>query len=163
MANNIISEHESFFTSFEPRLKNRFIVYVDGLPSYIVRKISNPTLKQDSKEIPHINVSSYVKGKSTWGPMSMTLYDPISPSGAQAMMEWVRLHHESVTGRDGYMAFYKKDIVVNGLGPVGDKISEWVLKGCLITEVNFGENDWSSDDLLDVTINFQPDFCLLNY
>jgi hypothetical protein len=25
-------------------------------------------------------------------------------------MEWVRLHHESATGRDGYSDFYKKDL-----------------------------------------------------
>ena len=40
------------------------------------------------------------------------------------MIEWVRLHHESVTGRDGYSDFYKKDITFNSLGPVGDKVEE---------------------------------------
>jgi hypothetical protein len=47
-------------------------------------------------------------------------------------MEWVRLHHESVTGRDGYSDFYKKDLTFNVLGPVGDIVSEWVIKGALI-------------------------------
>jgi hypothetical protein len=42
-------------------------------------------------------------------------------------MEWVRLHHESVTGRDGYSDFYKKEITFNSLGPVGDKVEEWTL------------------------------------
>ena len=66
----------------------------------------------------------------------MTLFDPITPSGAQAVMEWVRLHHESVTGRDGYSDFYKKDLTINVLGPVGDVVSEWIIKGALITEAN---------------------------
>ncbi len=39
-------------------------------------------------------------------------------------MEWIRLGHESVTGRDGYSDFYKKDLTVNVLGPVGDKVEE---------------------------------------
>ena len=51
-------------------------------------------------------------------------------------MEWVRLHHESVTGRDGYSDFYKKDITFNSLGPVGDKVEEWTLKGTFIETVN---------------------------
>ena len=59
---------------------------------------------------------------------TMTLYDPITPSGAQAVMEWIRLHHESVTGRDGYSDFYKKDLTINVLGPVGDIVSEWIIK-----------------------------------
>ena len=47
-------------------------------------------------------------------------------------MEWVRLSHESVTGRDGYSDFYKKDIRFNALGPVGDIVEEWALKGAYI-------------------------------
>ena len=56
----------------------------------------------------------------------------IVPSGAYRVMEWVRLHHESVTGRDGYSDFYKKEIKFNLLGPVGDKVEEWILKGDFI-------------------------------
>jgi hypothetical protein len=81
----------------------------------------------------HINVQRFVKGKTTWDPISMTLFDAITPSGAQSVMEWVRLHHESVTGRDGYSDFYKKDMTVNVLGPVGDVVSEWIIKGAIIT------------------------------
>ena len=86
-----------------------------------------------------------MKGKTTWGYNSMTLFDPITPSGAQACMEWVRLHHESVTGRDGYSDFYKKDLTINVLGPVGDIVSEWIIKGALITEANFGDYSWDDD------------------
>ena len=78
------------------------------------------------------------------GRISMHLYDPITPSGAQAVMEWVRLHHESVTGRDGYADFYKKDVTINVLGPVGDKVEEWTGKGAFITEADFGTLDWTA-------------------
>ncbi len=40
-----------------------------------------------------------------------------TPSGAQSVMEWARLAHESVTGRDGYSDFYKKDLTLDILGP----------------------------------------------
>jgi hypothetical protein len=160
---NLVTEQELFFTAFEPKVKNRFVLYMDGIPSYIVNKVKRPTIKQESKKIDHINVQRYVKGKTTWGNIEMTLYDPIVPSGAQAVMEWVRLHHESVTGRDGYLEFYKKDLTLNILGPVGDKVEEWIIKGAQITDVNFGEMDWSSDDIMNITITIQPDYCVLNY
>lgn len=160
---NLVTEQELFFTAFEPKLKNRFVLYLDGIPSYIVSKVKRPTLKQESKKIDHINLQRYVKGKTTWGTIEMTLYDPIVPSGAQAVMEWVRLHHESVTGRDGYLEFYKKDLTLNVLGPVGDKVEEWIIKGAQITDVNFGEMDWSGDDIVNITVTLQPDYCVLNY
>lgn len=160
---NLVSEQELFFTAFEPKMQNRFILYMDGVPSYIVKKVSRPKLTQASKAIDHINVQRYVKGKSIWGPMTMTLYDPIVPSGAQAVMEWVRLHHESVTGRDGYLEFYKKDLTLNILGPVGDKVEEWIIKGAQITSVDFAEMDWSVDDQVEFTVEIQPDYCVLNF
>lgn len=160
---NLVSENEMFFTQFESKMKNRMVMYVDGLPSYICRKVTRPTYTAEAKEMPHINLVRYTKGRSKWGTVQLSLYDPIAPSGAQAVMEWVRLHHESVTGRDGYMDFYKKDITINMLGPVGDKVEEWILKGCIITEASFGDADWSTDDLAEISLTIQPDYCILNY
>jgi hypothetical protein len=160
---NLVTEQELFFTAFEPKTANRFILYVDGIPSYVVKGVSRPTLTQDPKQIDHINLRRFVKGKSVWGTITMTLYDPIVPSGAQAIMEWVRLHHESVTGRDGYLEFYKKDLTLNILGPVGDKVEEWIIKGAQIQEVSFGDMDWATDDPVEFQVTLQPDYCVLNY
>ena len=160
---NLVSEQELFFTAFEPKMRNRFILYMDGVPSYIVKKVSRPKLTQASKAIDHINVQRYVKGKSIWGPMTMTLYDPIVPSGAQAVMEWVRLHHESVTGRDGYSDFYKKDITFNTLGPVGDKVEEWTLKGAFISAATFGDMDWATEDPVQIELTIKYDYAILQF
>lgn len=160
---NLVEEQELFFKAFEPKMANRFILFADGLPSYVIKGVTRPTLSQEGKPLNHINVQRFVKGRSTWGAISMTLWDPIVPSGAQAVMEWVRLHHESVTGRDGYADFYKKDLTVNVLGPVGDKVEEWILKGCMITEANFGDMNFDNDDPVEIALTVQPDFCILNY
>ena len=96
--------------------------------------------------------------------VSMALYDPITPSGAQAVMEWVRLHHESVTGRDGYSDFYKKDVTINVLGPVGDVVSEWILKGSYIKDATFDGYDWSDEGTAQgISLTLAMDYCVLNF
>lgn len=160
---NIVAEQELFFKAFEPKMANRFILYVDGMPSYIIKGTSRPTLTQEAKALNHINVQRYIKGRSVWGPVNLTLFDPIVPSAAQSVMEWVRLHHESVTGRDGYSDFYKKDITINVLGPVGDKVEEWIGKGVMITESNFGEMNFDDDNPIEITMTIQADYWILNY
>ena len=160
---NLVNEQELFFKAFQPMMANRFILYADGLPSYVVKGVTRPTLTQEAKVLNHINVQRYVKGRTVWGTTQMTLFDPIVPSAAQSVMEWVRLHHESVTGRDGYADFYKKDLTINVLGPVGDKVEEWILKGCMVTEANFGDLAFDTDDPTEVTVTVQPDLCILNY
>jgi hypothetical protein len=122
------------------------------------------SLTQTAVALNHINVQRYVKGKTIWNTIQFTMYESITPSGAQAVMEWVRLGHESVTGRDGYSDFYKKDITFNVLGPVGDIVSEWIIKGAVITEVNFGDYNWDDDGTpVNIQVTVQPDYCILNY
>ena len=160
----ILDPNEIFFTAFEPKQANRFIMYIDGIPAYEIKGVSNVNLTQGSVRLNHINVQRYVKGITTWGPITFTLFDPITPSGAQATMEWVRLHHESVTGRDGYSDFYKKDLTFDVLGPVGDIVSEWIIKGAMITTVNFGDYSWDTlDTAVNITMTVQPDYCVLNF
>ena len=160
----VLDPNEIFFTAFEPKQKNRFILYVDGIPSYLIKGMGAIKITQSTVTLSHINIQRSVKGKSKWDPISMTLYDPITPSGAQSVMEWVRLHHESVTGRDGYSDFYKKDLTLNVLGPVGDVVSEWIIKGAFITDASFGDFNWEDDGAAQqIEMTIQPDYCVLNF
>ena len=160
----VLDPNEIFFTAFEPKQQNRFILYMDGIPAYIIKGVAGVNLTQDAVVLNHINVQRFVKGKSKWGEIQMTLFDPITPSGAQAVMEWVRLHHESVTGRDGYSDFYKKDLTLDVLGPVGDIVSEWIIKGAIITDANFGDYNWDTESTAqNITLTVQPDYCVLNF
>ena len=70
----------------------------------------------------------------------------------------------SVTGRDGYSDFYKKDLTFNVLGPVGDVVSEWIIKGALIESAGFGDYSWDTvDAAVPLTMTVQPDYCILNF
>ena len=160
----ILNPNEIFFTAFEPKLKNRFILYVDGIPAYLIKGVSGMGFSQEEITLNHINVYRKIKGKLKWNDLTLTLFDPITPSGAQSVMEWVRLHHESVTGRDGYSDFYKKDLVIDVLGPVGDIVGEWIIKGAYIKEANFGEYNWdTADTAVNLTMTLAIDYAVLNF
>jgi hypothetical protein len=159
----ILEFDKMFYRNFEPNLSNRFIMEVDGIESYIIKTASRPTFTSEVVELDHINIKRKIKGKSTWDDINITLYDPIVPSGAQQVMEWIRSSHESITGRDGYAAFYKKDISFYLLGPVGDKVEQWTLKGAFISSANFGELDWSGNDPLSIELTISYDYAILEY
>ena len=159
----LIDANDIMFTPFEPKLKNRFIMEIDGIPAYLIRAANRPQIDFETVELHHMNVVRYVKGKGQWQSLEITLYDPIVPSGAQSVMEWVRLHHESVTGRDGYSDFYKKDIVFNTLGPVGDKVEEWTIKGAFISAATFGDMDWATEDAINIELTIKYDYAILQF
>ena len=161
----VLDPNEIFFTAYEPKLQNRFIMYIDGIPSYIIKGVNGVGYEQGEVVLNHINTYRKVKGgRLKWNDLTVTLYDPITPSGAQAVMEWTRLHYESVTGRAGYSDFYKKDLTFNVLGPVGDIVSEWVVKGAFIKTANFGEFNWDNDTTAqNISLTLGMDYMILNF
>ena len=160
----VLNPNEIMFTAFEPKVQNRFILYIDGIPAYLIKKATAPGFEANEIILDHINVYRKVKGKIRWNDMNLELYDPIAPSGTQAVMEWARLAHESVTGRDGYSDFYKKDLRLNILGPVGDIVGEWIIKGAFVKSANFGDFDWSSGEAAaNISMTIAMDYCIANY
>ena len=160
-----ISQNDLFLNAFdwEPKYTNRFIMYIDGIPSYLIKAAARPSMTNGEIVLDHINVDRKVKGKTRWNDVSITLYDPIVPSGAQSVIDWIRLHHESLTGRDGYSTQYKKDIRFNSLSPTGEIIEEWLLKGAFIADSNFGQMDWSTEESVQIELTLKYDYAVLEF
>ena len=159
----ILDANDIMFQAFEPKVQNRFVMLIDNIPSFMIKNVKAPTFTDNVIKLDHINTYRKSRGKREWEAITMTLYETITPSGAQAVMEWARNSYESVTGRAGYSDFYKKDLTLNILGPVGDIIGEWVLKGAFLTNGDFGNYDWTSDESVEVSITVSMDYCILNY
>ena len=159
----LVDANDIMFTPFEPKLKHRYIMQIDGIPAYLIKATARPNITFEEVKLEHMNVKRFVKGKGEWQQLAVTLYDPVVPSAAQAVMEWIRLSHESVTGRDGYADFYKKDKTFHVLGPVGDVVEEWKLKGAFIQSANFGELSFESNDPVDIALTLRYDYAILQF
>ena len=151
---------------YEPLRKNRFILRFPsdlGINEWTVLSASRPQINQNVTEIQFLNTSTYVVGRYTWNTIQVTLRDPIGPSASQAVMEWIRLHSESVTGRQGYAAGYKRDIELEMLDPTGVVVQKWIIKNAFVQDANFGQLSYTDDALADITMTLRPDYCVLAY
>lgn len=148
---------------FEPKRKNRWVLMIEGIDAYIVKSASRPTYTTEEVEIPFINSRRYIAGLTKFETMNVTLLDPIAPSGAQQVMEWIRLHFESVSGRAGYADFYKRDVQLKMLDPVGTVIELWDIKGAFITSANFGELAYDGADAMEMQLTLRYDNCVLQF
>jgi len=147
----------------EPKRNNRFQLDFPtelGIDSFVVKTSGKPSLQINETEMPYMNSSTWVAGRSIWQPIDITFIDVIGPSTSQKIMEWVNLHFETATGRMGYAIGYKKNLVLSSLDPTGEQVEKWTLVGCMITNVGFGSFDYSSDDVAEVTITVRMDKCL---
>ena len=151
---------------YEPKRQNRFILRFPsslGINEWFVESTARPHITIAATEIPFLNTSTYVAGRFNWQTIPVKFRDPIGPSAAQALMEWVRLHAESVTGRMGYAAGYKKDIELEMLDPTGVVVEKWIIQGCFLTSLNFGDLNYSQDELATIDASLRMDRCIQVY
>jgi len=148
---------------FEPKRKFRWVFAVEGLDAFLMKTAARPNVTIEETEISYINSTRYLAGKSKFEAITVTLHDPIAPSGAQQVMEWVRTHFESVSGRAGYADFYKRDCQLKLLDPVGTVVELWDIKGAFLTNATFGDLDYGGSDPAEISLTIRFDNCVLQY
>ena len=151
---------------YEPKRQNRFVLRFPsslGINEWFVESTARPKITVASTEIQFLNTSTFVAGRFNWEPLNVTFRDPIGPSASQALMEWVRLCAESVTGRMGYAAGYKKNVDLELLDPTGVVVEKWILEGTFLTSTDFGTLDYKSDAIANITASMRMDRCVLVY
>jgi len=149
---------------YEPKKKNRWLMRFPaelGIQQWWLQSASRPSITQTAVEIPFLNTSTWVLGRFTWDTNEVTFRDAIGPSTAQAIMEWVRLHSESVIGRQGYAAGYKKIVELEMLDPTGVVIEKWQLQGTMLENVGFGDLSMDDDGIADISATLRFDRAIL--
>lgn len=151
---------------YEPKRENRWTLEFPndvGLQTFMLKSFERPKTESNTTEIEFLNTSTYVGGRVKWSSMTLVIRDFIAPSSMQAVMSWFRQRHESVTGRQGYASGYLKNLVLNILDPTGVAIEKWSLRNCMLESFDGGTLDYSSDNLLEISITIQPQDCILLY
>ena len=65
----LIDPSEIMFTPFEPKTKNRYIMYIEGIPAYLIKTANRPQIQFEEIVLDHINVKRYIKSKGAWQPI----------------------------------------------------------------------------------------------
>jgi len=149
---------------FEPKRKFRWVFQLEGVDAFLMKTANRPTFTFEEAKLDYINSFRYLAGKMTFNELELTLYDPIAPSGAQQVMEWIRTHYESVSARAGYADFYKRDCQLKLLDPVGTVVELWDIKGAFIKSANYQDLDYAAtNEPVAITLSLRFDNCVLQF
>ena len=164
---DVLEVNQMLANSYEPKRANRWVLQIDGIDAFTLKTAARPKINiGEAQAINYINTVRYVRGgPATWDPINVELYDPISPSASQKVMEWVRLHHESLTGRDGYQSFFQKDIGLQMLDPVGAVVEQWRGENGFLIDVDFNTTalSYETSEPVSITLQIQCDRWILEY
>ena len=148
---------------YEPKRAFRWIFSIAGIDAFTAKTAQRPKKNHEDITIDWVNEKRFLAGKGEWQPIQIELYDPISPSAAQKVKEWLRVVHDDATGRMGYAAEYKKDFSLKILGPKGEVVEKWLCKGGWPMEVDWGNLDMADNEALTVSFQIRADKWFLEF
>jgi hypothetical protein len=145
--------------NYQPLSTNRFYVEFPtelNLEGIWVQSFGELDLDIKHLEIPYMNSVSYMATNFKWNPIPIEFIDVISPSSSLKIMEWIRLHCETYTGRMGYDFMMKKDLYFNRVDGVGLVVQKWLIKEASITKAQMGGGQYGDGELVKPKLTVQP-------
>lgn len=150
--------------AFEPKVKNRFIVDFPAeydIPAWVIKSVSRVKM---SRNTINLGDGRRLAGKLQWKPITLKLYDPITPSTSQKLYPLIKKWREQIirnedTGKVEPLFEFKMRM----LGPVGDVVSEWRIGVNEVASIDFGKWDWENDKVVLITLKVKPLYCILEY
>lgn len=145
---------------FEPSLQFRYSIFTDKLKNafFSARSAQQPSFDNSPIEYQHGNGSFFVKGKTKWNPINIKCYQF---DGISILEFWTYfLQHQILPDQaiDNYGSFYKHDLRVSVLGPEEFPTATWVLHGAFYENVDFGQMDRSSNEVIEIDATIRYDY-----
>ena len=150
--------------SNEPLRKFRFTVTF-GEELWYAKSVSKPTFDISVSEYQLINHKIKYPGIVTWSDVEIVIID------TKSITKGVKYYKNLVSG--GYRfsgnddGIVKKntaggDVLITQLAADGKIIEEWRLINPFVKSIKFGDLDYSSDDLVEITITLAFDSAVLS-
>ena len=163
----------------EPKRKFRYLLYFAGMPQFMAKSVTKPSFQVASTAHSFLQHNFNFPGRVTWQDVTITLVDPIQPDATASLYSilkgagYVLPDDVGDQGSDLDTSTISKSKMIESLGstvridtigPGGaaDIYESWILNNPQITSVTFDTLDYSSDEILNVTVGLKYDWATLN-
>lgn len=121
-----------------------------------------PSWKVDEMELHHLNIRWWIAGKPNWESWDCTFYDYLDDNTLVNLMKWYKLVYDPKTTFADVPSAYKKDVIVQMLGPQYEPVETYTLYGTWPTSISGGSLDMKSSDVAQLSVSFRYDYAILN-
>lgn len=157
-------------TTLMPKLQYRFRVsFIEmgttkdtGNVTQNVISVSRPNLTHDEIVVDSYNSKMYLAGKHTWDPCTIVFRDDmkshvIKQLGEQLNKQVDHADQSSAVAGEGYKFQVKIETLDGQNGAKPDVFDTWLLRGCFIQNVQYGELNYATSDMVQVTLSLRYD------
>jgi len=162
-----------------PKRGFRFLVQMqiggDDL-TFMAKSVDRPSYTVSSTPHKFFNHTFHYPGRVEWNTISLTLVDAMSPNGSELFMGYLQeigyavpfaqeidsppsgalITDKSITKKRATDA--TGNIVIQEIDGDGKVAGSWTLKNPFVTEANFGQHSYDSEDLIEISVTLQYDW-----
>lgn len=155
----------------DPKRKFRFQLLVDRIPVWVVKTVSKPSVTVNPVVHQYLNHEFRYPGRVTWdSPINVTLVDPLDPDLARTTLNMIRnagyrypldpnQSKTTMTKADATKALGR--VSIQQIDGDGNPVEEWVLRNAFVSKITYGDLDYSSDDMSEITLEITYDWAEL--
>jgi len=159
-------------TSVEPKRSFRWLLYLSGMPQFIVTKVKKPGFSVGSTPHNFLNYEFKYPGRVTWAPINFTVVDPVTPDSTASLYAILENagyklptdYNEATAqtiSKSGMVQALGTQIKLVQLDAVGNPLETWTVNNPQITSIDFGDLDYGNDGMVNITVNLNYDWATL--
>jgi hypothetical protein len=138
---------------------------------YLAKSFTKPSFEVSETEHKFLGNTYYYPGTLTWNECECVIINSVTPDGQEILLKaldasgyvFPDVQDSEAKPADGTI---NKAASLAALGEVkivelagdGAELDTWILRNAFIKSVNFGDLDYSGDDLLNITIGMRYDW-----
>jgi len=153
-------------TGFEPKRAYRWVLYINDIKTYTIKKVSKPSFTVTESTHQFLNHTFYYPGRVEWNTISFTLVDPIDPDASQLLIEKLKNSGYERPSSEQDLGTVSKAKSIDALGTPkiqqldanGKVVETWTLENAWVKDVKFGELDYSGDDMVEIEVELRYDY-----
>jgi len=160
----------------DPKRQFRFLVSFgafegqDAGTLWMAKTAAKPSFAISAAEHKFLNHTFFYPGSVTWQDVEITLVDPSNPDMAATLSSMVNAGgYVGPTTLGTYNTISKQSaaralgqVLVKQLNAAGDPIETWTLYNPWITDLKYGDLDYSGDELTTITVTLKYDWARLS-
>ncbi len=156
----------------DPKRKYRFKLTMFNEVAWYVKSVGAPSYEVSTVEHAFSDHTFYFPGKIKWSDMEVTLVDPAGDDDVVhktlsliAAAGYKIPSANDLSSNVAFETFTKQKLVSNNgnviletQDPDGRTIEKWTLNNAFVTNVKFGDFDYSSDDMREISLTLKYDW-----
>tara|TARA_R100000406_G_scaffold37241_1_gene24664 strand:+ start:632 stop:1192 length:561 start_codon:yes stop_codon:yes gene_type:complete len=148
-----------------PKRAYRFVLRLAGIDQWVITKVNRPSLTVSETQHQYLNHTFYYPGRVEYNTVTFTMVDPLTPNSTGYALALISQsgytlpatkNFETISKAEAIKALNTPQIVT--INDQGDDVESFQLINAWVKNIELGEFDYGSEDLVNISVEMRYDF-----